>query len=80
MEDIVQFKTFEGDNLTEIKIDNSSPFKDFTVSNSVVTLSEESDIKRLFIQIDTQADTLEIDGVKLTGLSLTLFKQFINQI
>ena len=75
MEDSINLK-ISADNIdTEIKIDNSTNFKDFTIE-----IKMEDEIKNLDIQIDFENKILYIDEVKFNGITLELLKSFLNQL
>ena len=75
MEDLINLKISDNDIDTEIKIDNSTNFRDFNVE-----IEGNNVIKTLDIQIDFEGKALYIDGVKFNGITLELLKSFLNQL
>lgn len=63
------------DNMN-IDIDNSSTFKDFCLQVKNAGRPDDS----LRIQIDSDSNILEIDGVKIGGTALHLLKEFLKQL
>ena len=77
METTINLKTEQDGNEIELKIDNSTDFKDFFLN---IETNQVNDKKRtLHIQIDKREKVLEINGMKISGLMLQVFKEFINQ-
>ena len=59
----------------EFEIDNSTNFKDLNL-----TISKDGKILRtLEMQNSTEEKTLEIAGIKFSGVMLQIVKEFINQ-
>lgn len=77
METTINLKTEQDGKEIELKIDNSTDFKDFFLN---IETNQVNDKKRtLNIQIDKREKVLEINGMKISGLMLQVFKEFINQ-
>lgn len=77
METIINLKTEQDGKEIELNIDNSTDFKDFFLN---IETNQVNDKKRtLQIQIDKREKVLEINGMKISGLMLQVFKEFINQ-
>ena len=77
METTINLKTEQDGKEIELKIDNSTDFKDFFLN---IETNQVNDKKRtLHIQIDKREKVLEINGMKISGLMLQIVKEFINQ-
>ena len=77
METTINLKTEQDGMEIELKIDNSTDFKDFFLN---IETNQVNDKKRtLHIQIDKREKVIEINGMKISGLMLQVFKEFINQ-
>lgn len=77
METTIKLQTEQDDKDFELEIDNSTDFKDFVLN---VNSNQVDDKKRtLHIQINDREKIIEINGIKISGLMLQVFKEFINQ-
>ena len=75
METIINLKIEQDGKIFEFEIDNSTNFKDLNL-----VISKDGKILRtLEMQNSTEGKTLEIAGIKFSGLMLQVFKEFINQ-
>ena len=75
METTINLKIEKDGKIFEFEIDNSTNFKDLNL-----TISKDGSILRtLQIQNSTEEKTLEIAGIKFSGLILQILKEFINQ-
>lgn len=75
METTINLKIEQDGKIFEFEIDNSTNFKDLNL-----TISKDGSILRtLQIQNSTEEKTLEIAGIKFSGLMLQIVKEFINQ-
>ena len=75
MEKTINLKIEQDGKIFEFEIDNSTNFKDLNL-----TISKDGSILRtLQIQNSTEEKTLEIAGIKFSGLMLQILKEFINQ-
>ena len=75
METTINLKIKQDGKIFEFEIENSTNFKDFNL-----TISKDGSILRtLQIQNSTEEKTLEIAGIKFSGLMLQIVKEFINQ-
>lgn len=75
METTINLKIEKDGKIFEFEIDNSTNFKDLNL-----TISKDGSILRtLQIQNSTEEKTLEIAGIKFSGLMLQILKEFINQ-
>ena len=75
METTINLKIEQDGKIFEFEIDNSTNFKDLNL-----TISKDRRILRtLQIQNSTEEKTLEIAGIKFSGLMLQILKEFINQ-
>ena len=75
METTINLKVEQDGKIFEFEIDNSTNFKDLNL-----TISKDGSILRtLQIQNSTEEKTLEIAGIKFSGLMLQIVKEFINQ-
>ena len=75
METTINLKNEQDRKIFEFEIDNSPHFKDLNL-----TISKDGSILRtLQIQNSTEEKTLEIAGIKFSGLMLQIVKEFINQ-
>lgn len=75
METTINLKIEQDGKIFEFEIDNSTNFKDLNL-----TISKDGSILRtLQIQNSTEEKTLEIEGIKFSGLMLQIVKEFINQ-
>lgn len=75
METTINLKIEQDGKIFEFEIDNSTNFKDLNL-----TISKDGSILRtLQIQNSTEEKTLEIAGIKFSGLMLQILKEFINQ-
>ena len=75
METTINLKIEQDGKIFEFKIDNSTNFKDLNL-----TISKDGSVLRtLQIQNSTEEKTLEIAGIKFSGLMLQILKEFINQ-
>lgn len=84
METFINLVTNTGADVSTLTIDNGSDYKDFKLEISNTTPrpknAPEEKPKVLVMQLDGEDGSLEINGVKLSGLTLTLFLDYINQI
>ena len=75
METTINLKIEQDGKIFEFEIDNSTNFKDLNL-----TISKDGKILRtLEMQNSTEEKTLEIAGIKFSGLMLQIVKEFINQ-
>ena len=75
METTINLKIEQDGKIFEFEIDNSTNFKDLNL-----TISKDGSIlPTLQIQNSTEEKTLEIAGIKFSGLMLQIVKEFINQ-
>ena len=75
METTINLKIEQDGKIFEFEIDNSTNFKDLNL-----TISKDGSILRtLQIQNSPEEKTLEIAGIKFSGLMLQIVKEFINQ-
>ena len=75
METTINLKIEQDGKIFEFEIDNSTNFKDLNL-----TISKDGSVLRtLQIQNSTEEKTLEIAGIKFSGLMLQILKEFINQ-
>ena len=75
METTINLKIEQDGKIFEFEIDNSTNFKDLNL-----TISKDGSIlQTLQIQNSTEEKTLEIAGIKFSGLMLQILKEFINQ-
>ena len=75
METTINLKIEKDGKIFEFEINNSTNFKDLNL-----TISKDGSILRtLQIQNSTEEKTLEIAGIKFSGLMLQIVKEFINQ-
>ena len=75
METTINLKIEQDGKIFEFEIDNSTNFKDLNL-----TISKDGSILRtLQIQNSTEEKTLEIAGIKFSGVMLQIVKEFINQ-
>ena len=75
MKTTINLKIEQDGKIFEFEIDNSTNFKDLNL-----TISKDGSILRtLQIQNSTEEKTLEIAGIKFSGLMLQIVKEFINQ-
>ena len=75
METTINLKIEQDGKIFEFEIDNSTNFNDLNL-----TISKDGSILRtLQIQNSTEEKTLEIAGIKFSGLMLQIVKEFINQ-
>ena len=75
METTINLKIEQDGKIFEFEIDNSTNFKDLNL-----TISKDGSILRtLQIQNSTEEKTLEVAGIKFSGLMLQILKEFINQ-
>ena len=75
METTINLKIEQDGKIFEFEIDNSTNFKDLNL-----TISKDGSILRtLQIQNSTEEKTLEIAGIKFSGLMLQILKEFISQ-
>ncbi len=77
METTINLKTEQDGKEIELKIDNSTDFKDFFLN--IETNQGNKKKRGLHIQIDKREKVLEINGMKISGLMLQILKEFINQ-
>lgn len=68
----------EGVIKRNIKIDNSSEFKDFVLTQE--NENKKNDIRTLHVENDTTTKHITINGIVLNDIELQLFKEFINQV
>lgn len=64
----------EGEFKTSIKIDNSTNYKDFVVSQGTTTKCDE-----LHIQIDREGESITINNIVFSGINRLALLQFLNQ-
>ena len=75
METTINLKIEQDGKIFEFEIDNSTNFKDLNL-----TISKDGKILRtLEMQNSTEEKTLEIAGIKFSGVMLQIVKEFINQ-
>ena len=75
METTINLKIEQDGKIFEFEIDNSTNLKDLNL-----TISKDGSILRtLQIQNSTEEKTLEIAGIKFSGLILQFLKEFINR-
>ena len=75
METTINLKIEQDGKIFEFEIDNSTNFKDLNL-----TISKDGSILRtLQIHNSTEEKTLEIAGIKFSGLMRQIVKEFINQ-
>ena len=75
METTINLKIEQDGKIFEFEIDNSTNFKDLNL-----TISKDGSITRtLQMKNSTEEKTLEIAGIKFSGLMLQIVKEFINQ-
>ena len=75
METTINLKIEQDGKIFEFEIDNSTNLKDLNL-----TISKDGSILRtLQIQNSTEEKTLEIAGIKFSGLILQILKEFINR-
>jgi hypothetical protein len=71
METTIKLNTRHHDSFnTEISIDNSTQFKDFSI---------DCNNKKIGIQLNTRDNILSICNVTLFGREIELLKEFLNQ-
>ena len=75
METIINLKIEQDGKIFEFEIDNSTNFKDL----DLVISKDGFVLQTLQIQNSTEEKTLEIAGIKFSGLMLQIVKEFINQ-
>ena len=75
METTINLKIEQDGKIFEFKIDNSKKFKDL----DLVISKDGFVLQTLQIQNSTEGKTLEIAGIKFSGLMLQIVKEFINQ-
>ena len=75
METKINLKIEQGGKTFEFEIDNSTNFKDL----DLVISKDGFVLQTLQIQNSTEGKTLEIAGIKFSGLMLQIVKEFINQ-
>ena len=75
METTINLKIEQDGKIFEFKIDNSTNFKDL----DLVISKDGFVLQTLQIQNSTEGKTLEIAGIKFSGLMLQIVKEFINQ-
>lgn len=84
MENFINLTTINGSTVSALTIDNSTDYMDFKLEICNTTprpiSAPEEKPKVLNMQIDGEDGSLEINNVKLSGLALTLFLEYVNQI
>ena len=75
METTINLKIEQDGKIFEFEIDNSTNFKDL----NLIISKDGSILRTLQIQNSTEEKTLEIAGIKFSGLMLQIVKEFINQ-
>lgn len=75
METTINLKIEQDGKIFEFEIDNSTNFKDL----DLVISKDGFVLQTLRIQNSTEEKTLEIAGIKFSGLMLQIVKEFINQ-
>ena len=75
METTINLKIEQDGKIFEFEIDNSTDFKDLNMIISKYGVV----LRTLQIQNSTEEKTLEIAGIKFSGLMLQILKEFINQ-
>ena len=63
-----------------LEMDNSTDFKDLRLDISSKIEEDKKKSRSLFVNIDNREGSIEINGMKFSGLVLQQFKAFINQI
>jgi len=76
METTIELKIELGQKNIKVKIDNSTDYKEFRLEEINETTTVENCLEINFAE---NGKMIEINNVKLSGLSLQLFKEFINQ-
>ena len=71
----INLKIEKDGKIFEFEIDNSTNFKDL----NLIISKDGSILRTLQIQNSTEEKTLEIAGIKFSGLMLQILKEFINQ-
>lgn len=71
----INLKIEQDGKIFEFEIDNSTNFKDL----NLIISKDGSILRTLQIQNSTEEKTLEIAGIKFSGLMLQIVKEFINQ-
>lgn len=62
------------DFFTTIKVDNSTPYKDFEINQGNLECGN-----KLLIQIDIEEDSIKIGDIILKGINKKVFLDFVNQ-
>lgn len=79
METIIKIKTEKGGDIIELEIDNSTNFKNLSLSITSKIDDENSVERHLSMSIDKVQNTFELNGIEISGIALQLFKEFVNQ-
>lgn len=80
METTIKIQTEIDEKNFELEIDNSTDLKDLRLDISSKSDEEKKKNRSLFVNIDNREGTLEINGMKFSGIILQQFKEFINQV
>lgn len=76
METTIELKIARGQKDIKVKIDNSTDYKEFRLEEIKGMTTVENCLE---INFSENGKMIEINNVELSGLSLQLFKEFINQ-
>lgn len=79
METIIKIRTEKGGDIIELEIDNSTNFKNLSLSITSKIDGENSVERHLSMSIDKVQNTFELNGIEISGIALQLFKEFVNQ-
>lgn len=80
MESKIVIKTETEELDFNLEMDNSTDFKDLRLDISSKIDEDKKKNRSLFVNIDNREGSIEINGMKFSGLVLQQFKEFINQI
>jgi hypothetical protein len=84
MEKYINLTTNTGSTASTLTIDEIGDYKNFKFESSNLTPrpkhAPEEKPKVLIMTLSGEDGSLEINGVKLEGIALTLFLEYINQI
>lgn len=80
MENKIVIQTESDESNFNLEMDNSTDFKDLRLDISSKIDEDKKKNRSLFVNIDNREGSIEINGMKFSGLVLQQFKEFINQI
>lgn len=78
MDTTIELSTDRETGTTDLKIDNSTEFKDFIIANSLIGSDKHSQVMMQLFEEDGKK-TLTIGNCKIRGMELDLLIEFLTQ-